>query len=1642
MSDKSQVMNKYNLERVLMTAKAAILRFVGKRASDGTNLTQLFTSYHTPKFDEASPKVVGVRGVHERIKERRLYVGIKLNQVAHYTGIVDDDGKPTSEATFTFSCSDVPNALDIRLKESRLLGPDRIIGRDVINVEQALQDTAVYNDELCITPEAGFDAGSPTCVAIITICLKKIDNLAQARVDVETAEQSLRKIRTWADKTESTDHVLGLVVEVADKLLAAADEVVKIHPLIDLSWKASTVLYRVVSHQFKTDAELIDLIDNMRRAFDFSAEARRLNDKADMLKPIIKKLLDVTVECSRFVKEYTEHKFLGRMIRMVNGYRIDEYKARFAVLREDLDSAIGYNVAHVTDEIQLQQQLDVLLEPIKSDASDLSIRPRCLKGTRKEYLDSIMKFLFSEAAPNVLWLTGAAGSGKSAIAATAVDKCGDKGLQPTYLFFERERNEYRSLIRTIAYKLALRSPSISRRISMAISENKNVIGSVPKKQFEELLLKPLCGSEDEVTGPIVIILDALDECGSISQRRDLLRLLQTDVAQLPAKVRILITSRPERDVMLGISSKNHIRHVELRHTSRNSKLDVDLYIRKELKDALDEPVQRIEGWDEKMRRLSLAAGGLFIWASTVVKMVQNSDNPRRQLEKLLDNIPAVGTSGVDVLYAGALSESGISWDDAESRNRFTRVMGVILIAKEAMSDNVIESFLGLESGMGRLTLGSLRSVLFYRPRKPVHVHHASFADYLLSRERSGGRPWHIDEYHQKQALTELCLGIMAKGLRFNICNIRTSYIRNKEVPGLQERVKQRIHPHLEYACRYWSVHLCEVSQSFISTTLLDQLKVFANFHLLYWLEVLSLTGNFNRVAARALYEASLWTSPIDSEISSLLWAGYRLASVFAYPISESVPHIYLSAISLWKGESLIADRYSRTHPVVRAHRSGTRVPTQCIKVFEGPGSTVTSVTFSPDGRRIVSGCRGAAIHIWDAYTGELVAGPINGHRGEVWSVAFSPVGKYIASGSRDATVRVWDSTTGKLASGPFEGHEDAVTSVSFSVDGKRVVSGSDDSTIRVWDVRSGSIVSDPYRGHTDRVTSVMFSPNGKHVVSGSRDKTIHLWSVETGKLVSGPFEGHTKAVMSVAVSPDGKHIVSGSLDKTIRVWNAYGRRHVLNTFKGHMDGVMSVAYSRDGKFIVSGSQDRTAGVWDAESGEITSGPFKGHSLCVQSVAFSSDGKRVISGSTDTTIRMWDCSDDNHNSGPLKGHTESVLSVAFSTDGKSVVSGSRDRSVRVWDIASRDLSLGPLRGHASWVMSMTYWSDGKHIVSGASDKKIRVWDVETGRSASGTIENTDAVTAVAFTPKNGRRVVSVSRDGSIRVWDVGSGKLVTGPFHGHRGWVSSIAISPNGKRFASGSGDKTICIWDTDSARLVAGPFRGHTCAVRCVTFSPSGRFVASGSNDGTVRIWNANNGKLVLNPVKEHTEFITSIAFSADGKRIVSGSNDTSICIWDSNTGKLVAGPLRGHGERVTSVAFSPDGNHIVSGSDDRTVRIWNVNSDEVKTDNAGKGRGNIPPGSSRSRSARAGRGAGPNDRQATKNIRKHENFSNWTLSEDGWVTGEQGELLTWVPKDMQRSLLLPRSPVILSCDFLMSLDFATSPVGKNWSRGYDLRDQ
>jgi WD40 repeat protein len=204
---------------------------------------------------------------------------------------------------------------------------------------------------------------------------------------------------------------------------------------------------------------------------------------------------------------------------------------------------------------------------------------------------------------------------------------------------------------------------------------------------------------------------------------------------------------------------------------------------------------------------------------------------------------------------------------------------------------------------------------------------------------------------------------------------------------------------------------------------------------------------------------------------------------------------------------------------------------QIRKTLKGHAAGVSSVAWSPDGKRLATGSKDKTAKLWDVTTGQELL-TLKSHTDSVLSVAWSPDSKRLATASADKTTKVWDAYTGQELL-TLNGHSGIVVSLNWSPDGKRLATASDDHTAKVWDTLSGQELL-TLKGHTERVSSVAWSPDGMRLATAS-DQTARVWDAANGQELL-TLKGHTLYVNSVAWSPDGKQLATASSDLTAQIY--------------------------------------------------------------------------------------------------------------------------------------------------------------------------------------------------------------------------------------------------------------------------------------------------------------------------------------------------------------------------------------------------------------------------------------------------------------------------------------------------------------------------
>ncbi|EGN94359.1 hypothetical protein SERLA73DRAFT_162987 [Serpula lacrymans var. lacrymans S7.3] len=1143
-------------------------------------------------------------------------------------------------------------------------------------------------------------------ICSITLLLKAVDSAVDnSQHDVLRAglsETSVLDILSTSDtftgsETSATqDALINILGNIASKLesyIRILDELSKVHPYATLAWKVISSVYHVIRDQKDRDEQLFALISIMEDAYSFVGIVKALPSKVELLRNTIDKILLQTVESTIFIREYTGHGF--------------------GVERDSLNH----------------------LRSVRMDASS---RSECLSGTRQDDLAFITEWLITPSDDQkILWMHGLAGAGKSTISATIAD-------------------DPAAVIRTLAYQLASFHKSIRSAMSAVIESDSRISEAPLRRQFEALLLEPLQSIADmSAEGPIVIVIDALDECGDSRSRQDLLPLLFREFSKFPAAFR--------------------------NWTSRHLRTQLTYDYTSIIKWCMYANATECSIWPrtgqemKKMEELAMRSAGLFIWTSVAANFILEGHNPDEQLEILLQaRSHERAEVALDALYSTALDTSG-KWDSEHFLADFHAIMGAILVGRIPMTDSMQDlkfNICNLEtSHLSNEGIHDLAERLKENISPPLGYACKFWAD-------------HVHATCPNDKLLSLVKNVVDTKLLYWL-----------EVISLLGCVPL-VSPSLLKIAR-WSKDVCR--------DLADLATDASRFATTFKVPITR--------SASHIYLSTLAFAPPESKVSRQ----YKHRCKQIIPVQTSKPLHWPALLYVAEGHTDSISDVSSS-PDGKFITSGAMDSTVrvwdaetgdlVLGPLQGHSHWIKSVTFSPDSKRIASGSYDKTVCIWDAETGNLTSEPLRGHSDWIRSVSFSPDGKHLATASDDKTLCVWDVDTGDLTAGPFKGHDDWVMSTTFSPDGKCIASGSEDSSIYIWEVETGLPLCRLRGFKMKSVLSISYSPDNRYIAAGSENAMIYIWEVETGVLISEPIRAHSGWVNSIAFSPDGERIVLGSQDKTVCIWDMKSGNLVSGPLEGHSRSLTSVSFSPDGKRVLSGSRDRTIRFWDAEMGVLASRLFEGHTGPVSYVAFSPDGTRIASGSDDATIRIYDAETGKQCILGSAEQTDWVVSIAFSPDGQYIAAGLNSASIQIHNAETGTLVSTMLECHTGSITSVVF---GKQLVSGSHDTTVCVRDTESGRLFSRPFRgHTNWVTSVAFSPDG-------SGDATIRVWDSHNGKQISGPLwsydaniriwdtktgaseplHGHTSWVMSVSFSPDGKRIVSGSYDKRVRVWNVE-----------------------------------------------------------------------------------------------------------------------------------------------------------------------------------------------------------------------------------------------------
>ncbi|MBV5341963.1 MAG: protein kinase [Deltaproteobacteria bacterium] len=581
-----------------------------------------------------------------------------------------------------------------------------------------------------------------------------------------------------------------------------------------------------------------------------------------------------------------------------------------------------------------------------------------------------------------------------------------------------------------------------------------------------------------------------------------------------------------------------------------------------------------------------------------------------------------------------------------------------------------------------------------------------------------------------------------------------------------------------------------------------------------------------------------------------------------------------------------------------------------IQRFIGHTTDINSITFSPDGRYILSGSSQNenqdenTLKLWDVATGKDLK-RFAGHNESVKSVAFCPDGKHILSAG---TLTLWNLSTGKKLIRLREYGAPAV----YSPDGNSILSWCHQNNyLSILDAVTGK-EQRRFEGHIREVNAAMFSPNGKYILTGEWG-AIRYSSIKSFPKLSdiGFYPALTRISSTAEIITESQkvqHLLATVklLIEKINYRGAYKLLRQAQTVRGYEHDKEVLDLVNYCGIHGKGVRKELKSAWKVAS-------FIGHSADILSVAFSPDGKYILSGSGDyfdeneievNNTRLWEISSGKciRNFNSVKGY---VCSVLFSHDTKYALTVGGE----ILDNSFDDTDSGPNLTVIAWDIntgiklkqfnmycdSASLSADAKYILSwGAEESTLLLWDIESGRETRQFDGHDDAISSASFL--NDGKHILIGYDGHMDKTFI-LREIVTG--NELKRFVFRGVIRNENKGMSITYSHTQVL--DTNGNYII---FKGN---------------LLEGDSKQCVRLWEIATGKEVQYFTGENGRDLRYAIFSPDGRFVATWGEDytdDTLCLRETATGKK----YKCYTGSVRSVTFSHDSKYLAFANDDKAI--------------------------------------------------------------------------------------------------------------------------
>ena len=376
------------------------------------------------------------------------------------------------------------------------------------------------------------------------------------------------------------------------------------------------------------------------------------------------------------------------------------------------------------------------------------------EGTREWIFKRIEDWLDDRSSPHrAMVISGNPGMGKTVISAVVSQRIQKAGRLSGSHFCQHDDSRYRDprlMLQSLACHLCQAMPTYKDALVEQLSRNlgKDLNNMGVKELFALLFKEPLSTVQDPGRN-ILIVIDGLDE-SEYKGRNELLHVISNNFSMLPVWIRILITTRPEKNVTEAL---RHLKPIELEQKQEENLNDIQTLFETQLSLKIGEEHKHV-----LLKELVKKSEGLFIYAYFIVDFIQKNVSilTPDQLESVLPS----DISSVYLSYFTRL-EDELCKELKADEEHFLRFLCALTAAREPLPVEFIAKI--LNPGGKSLTaqrkvkkaISCISTLLPVREGR-LHFFHKSIKDWLIASSPYEQHDFTVDEKEGHIVLSDLC----------------------------------------------------------------------------------------------------------------------------------------------------------------------------------------------------------------------------------------------------------------------------------------------------------------------------------------------------------------------------------------------------------------------------------------------------------------------------------------------------------------------------------------------------------------------------------------------------------------------------------------------------------------------------------------------------------------------------------------------------------------------------------------------------------------------------------------------------------------------------------------------------------------------